>query len=260
MPEVTAYPPGTPSWVDLGTPDIPGAAVFYGGLFGWDTPEGSPETGYVNCTYKGRSVAGLGRQTGPGSAVLDHLRSRWRAPTRPRPTWREPAAPRSSSRWTSRRWAEWRCSSIRSVHPSRSGKRPTTSVPPSSTSRTRSAGTRWPTRDPDTAVRFYGEVFGWEAVDDPQSAHGYRMWVLGGRRVGGLLTMDENFPAGIPPHWMPFFAVDDIDAAITRTQRYPRWQGADRGHRHPARPFRRAGRPPGAHFSVVALVQADPPP
>ena len=35
MSERTSYAPGTPSWVDLGSPDPAAAAAFYGGLFGW---------------------------------------------------------------------------------------------------------------------------------------------------------------------------------------------------------------------------------
>jgi predicted enzyme related to lactoylglutathione lyase len=35
------YEPGTPSWVDLGTPDVDGAAAFYGELFG-GTAQSSP--------------------------------------------------------------------------------------------------------------------------------------------------------------------------------------------------------------------------
>ena len=33
--EVERYEHGVPSWVDLGTPDIPKAIEFYSGLFGW---------------------------------------------------------------------------------------------------------------------------------------------------------------------------------------------------------------------------------
>lgn len=30
----TSYIPGTPVWIDLGTPDIEAAATFYGAVFG----------------------------------------------------------------------------------------------------------------------------------------------------------------------------------------------------------------------------------
>ena len=36
MPE---YPPGTPSWVELSTPDADASAAFYGELMGWVATE-----------------------------------------------------------------------------------------------------------------------------------------------------------------------------------------------------------------------------
>ena len=39
MTEMTEYAPGTPSWVDLGSPDIEASVAFYEGLFGWQIPE-----------------------------------------------------------------------------------------------------------------------------------------------------------------------------------------------------------------------------
>lgn len=64
MAERTAYAPGTPSWVDLGTPDTGGAARFYGDLFGWEAAiDPRPEAGgYGMFTLRGRNVAGLGPQ------------------------------------------------------------------------------------------------------------------------------------------------------------------------------------------------------
>lgn len=39
MGEVSSYPNGTFCWIDLGTPDVPGAKAFYGELFGWDSED-----------------------------------------------------------------------------------------------------------------------------------------------------------------------------------------------------------------------------
>ena len=68
MTERTSYAPGTPSWVDLGSPDPSAAAAFYGGLFGWTVVfDPRPEAGgYAICTLKDRPVAGLGQQTDTG--------------------------------------------------------------------------------------------------------------------------------------------------------------------------------------------------
>src|SRR5262245_23569698 len=68
--EMQSYEPGVPSWVDLGTPDLDKAAAFYGGLFGWNCPEGPAEAGgYRVCDIGGKSVAGIGPQQNPGPPV-----------------------------------------------------------------------------------------------------------------------------------------------------------------------------------------------
>jgi predicted enzyme related to lactoylglutathione lyase len=65
MPEMTKYEPGTPSWVDLGSPDVERAAAFYGGLFSWTFEPAGPveETGgYGMFKLRGKDVAGIGPQ------------------------------------------------------------------------------------------------------------------------------------------------------------------------------------------------------
>jgi predicted enzyme related to lactoylglutathione lyase len=61
----TRFVDGAPNWIDVGTPDIDGAASFYGGLFGWRFVPGGPEVGgYGLFQLDGRTVAG-GMQTPP---------------------------------------------------------------------------------------------------------------------------------------------------------------------------------------------------
>ncbi|MEV5724948.1 VOC family protein [Streptomyces pharetrae] len=61
----TRFVDGAPNWVDVGTPDIEGAASFYGGLFGWRfQPAGPAAGGYGFFQLDGRTVAG-GMQTAP---------------------------------------------------------------------------------------------------------------------------------------------------------------------------------------------------
>src|SRR4051812_50057092 len=62
MSERTSYEPGTPSWVDLSTPDPDAAKRFYGELFGWKAEDPGPveETGgYAMFTLRGKNVAGV---------------------------------------------------------------------------------------------------------------------------------------------------------------------------------------------------------
>ena len=67
MAERSEYVPGTPSWVDLGSPDTGASAAFYGGLFGWKADiDPRPESGgYGMFTLDGKNVAGLGPRMNP---------------------------------------------------------------------------------------------------------------------------------------------------------------------------------------------------
>ena len=62
MSERTSYAPGTPSWVELGTPDIEATETFYAELFGWEIPE-QPNSaqlgGYRRAKKNGKDVAGV---------------------------------------------------------------------------------------------------------------------------------------------------------------------------------------------------------
>src|SRR3954454_22300655 len=80
MPEFSSYPPGTPSWVDLSTSDVDGAARFYDELLGWETfePGDAEETGgYRMFTVRGKQVAGLGpvQQDGQPPAWTTYIAS-----------------------------------------------------------------------------------------------------------------------------------------------------------------------------------------
>ena len=60
MPEFDSYAPGTPSWVDLSTPNKEVSKSFYSALFGWEVTEQGPEAGgYAMFTKSGKNVAGL---------------------------------------------------------------------------------------------------------------------------------------------------------------------------------------------------------
>ena len=64
----TEHAPGTPSWIDIGSPDPDATAEFYGALFGWDVPPGTEEMGgYRIATLGGKTVAGIGPQQQPGT-------------------------------------------------------------------------------------------------------------------------------------------------------------------------------------------------
>jgi predicted enzyme related to lactoylglutathione lyase len=56
----TPQPNGTPTWIDLGIPDLDRAMAFYGAVFGWTFDVGPAETGhYTMCLLDGKPVAAL---------------------------------------------------------------------------------------------------------------------------------------------------------------------------------------------------------
>ncbi|MDI2036568.1 VOC family protein [Paenarthrobacter nitroguajacolicus] len=65
--KISAWPPATPMWVDLGVDDLDAAMAFYSDLFDWTFHPGGPESGgYVLAELRGRAVAGLGPKQDPG--------------------------------------------------------------------------------------------------------------------------------------------------------------------------------------------------
>ncbi len=67
------------------------------------------------------------------------------------------------------------------------------------------------TTDVEGAARFYGELFGWTAVDQGAEFGGYRMCELRGRPVAGLGPV----PAPeVPPNWTTYVSVADADIAV----------------------------------------------
>jgi uncharacterized protein len=64
MPERdSAWPAGTPCWVDYGAADVDAAKRFYTEVLGWSYTGGEPEFGgYLSCETRGRAAAGMGRR------------------------------------------------------------------------------------------------------------------------------------------------------------------------------------------------------
>jgi uncharacterized protein len=76
------------------------------------------------------------------------------------------------------------------------------------------------TTDQNAAKKFYGSVFGWAADDSPMGPNDfYTIFKLQGRdaAAGCTLRPDER-TQGVPPHWVTYIAVDNVDAAATKAQ------------------------------------------
>ena len=72
--------------------------------------------------------------------------------------------------------------------------------------------------DVGRATKFYGRLFAWTVEDQPAGEAGtYGMIRLGGRDVGGLYRLSSEVTSqGVPPHWMAYVRVADLDAALAK--------------------------------------------
>lgn len=70
------------------------------------------------------------------------------------------------------------------------------------------------TTDVGAAKEFYGELFGWE-FGEVEGAPGDRAAIKAGETLnGGIAALPEE-SGETPPHWLVYFAVDDLDAALS---------------------------------------------
>jgi uncharacterized protein len=70
------------------------------------------------------------------------------------------------------------------------------------------------THDPKKACEFYSRVLGWRFEEMPMPDGVYRVAKLGDRAVGGVFEMRGKHFEGVPPHWLAYIAVDDIDKRV----------------------------------------------
>ncbi len=223
MSQMTTYAPGTPSWVDLGTPDLDASVGFYGGLFGWDVPESEnveQTGGYRRATKNGADVAGMMPLMQEGQP----------------PAW---------STYVSVEDADATAAAVKGAGGSviaepmdvmDLGRMAIFADPTGAVFGVWQPGTfpgagivnepgaiSWNelnTRDAGAAKAFYGAVFGWGFEDVEAGEMGtYTTIMVGERPVGGMLDMNSReIPAEVPSHWQVYFAVEDTDATIEQAK------------------------------------------
>ena len=71
------------------------------------------------------------------------------------------------------------------------------------------------TSDPDDATRFYAAAVGWTVKRAMTPGLDYREWAIGGQAVGGLMAIPQAAAAaGMPPQWLGYVDVPDVDACL----------------------------------------------
>jgi len=219
MPEFDSYPPGTPSWVDLSTPDKSASKAFYSALFGWEAEEQGPEAGgYEMFAKAGKHVAGLTptmSESQPAAwttyvsvenanATFDAAKKSGGNPIV------EPMDILDVGRMTM--FSDPTGAVIAAWQP-RIHKGAALANEPGAF-----CWNELQTRDVEAATTFYRDVFGWGAETSEMGDMKYTEWKRGEVSIGGMMEMPAEIPPEAPAFWLVYFGVVDTDAAVARTK------------------------------------------
>ena len=217
MPERDSYPPGTPSWVEVGTSDIDGAVTFYEGLFGWNVAESQPDTGgYRLAMLRDRPVAGISPLMSEGQPVAwstyvatdDADGSAEKAKANGGQVLAGPMDVMELGRMVffmdpaGAALGAWQANQFAGAG--------LVNEPGSFT------WNELATRDIDASHAFYSAVLPWTYEEQDFGGMKYTLWKVGDQMVAGGMPMGDEFPAEVPSYWAVYFAVDDTDATAQR--------------------------------------------
>lgn len=251
MTEMTRYEPGVFCWVELMTTDWPAARDFYTGLFGWtanETPMGEGQPPYVMLEKNGKSVGAL-YQGDPAQGIP--------------PNWSNYVAVSSADETAAKAKSLGGTVMMEPFDVFDFGRMSVMQDPQGAvfaiweakkhigaTVRDEVNTLCWnelQTSDVAAARRFYEQLFGWKfKVSDEYSE------IHTPQPIGGIMDLKQP---GVPPNWMPYFAVDDCEGIVDRAQK------AGAKVYMPPTDIPNAGRfsvladPQGAVFAVIKLVE-----
>ena len=220
MAQRRGYADGEPCWADVTTPDLEAGKRFYGTVFGWEFQDTGPDFGHYTMALKdGDEVA----------AITPPMAGAESAPA----AWNTYLASSDAAATAARVEANGGKILMGPMEIQGSGHMLVALDPSGAPFGVWQPGGHlgsklygepgapsWfeiNTRDGAAADTFYQALFGYqqEQIGDGESFD-YTVWTIDDRQVCGRQRMGADFPAAIPPHWMPYFGVDDADAAVHR--------------------------------------------
>ncbi len=262
MQLVTKYPQACFSWIDLATTDATAAKSFYSALFGWSALDLPLPMGgvYSMMQIDGHDVCGLSQMSPEQAQAMP-------------PVWNSYINVDNLEEATNRAAAAGATIIAPPFDVMDSGQMSVIQDPTGAVVSFWQAKNHigsevvnqpnslvWnelATRDVNAARAFYGDVLGW---DYQYSKEGnYHMFVNKGRMAAGMIEMNEQW-AGMPPHWMVYFLVEDAQATADKaaglggTVSVPPTEIPGTGT------FTVIQDPQGAVFTAMKMLQVDPPP
>lgn len=221
MAEVTSYVHGTPSWIDLATPDPAAARDFYGSLFGWEfseEPTDQEGVNYIMVTKGGKTVAGMMELTSE------------MAESGMPPCWSSYVTVDDLERTVAK--VEPAGGSVRQppMDVMEAGRMAVIADPAGAViclwQKKQHIGSElvnehgtltWNeliTPDPGKAAEFYADVLGWTAQTEPMPNGNYTVFHTEGGNPNGIAGAMEPPMPGMPPFWGVYLAVDDCDKTM----------------------------------------------
>jgi len=214
----TPWPGGTPNWVDISVPDVDAALAFYGAVLGWSFVDTGPDYGnYQMCRIGENNAAGIGPQQSPDQPIawLVYLAT-------------------NDADGTAKLIADnggtvvWGPEDIGDVG------RIAVAVDSTGGSFGVFQGKQavgldiynepgalvWEDcqlTDPEAGKAFYAAVFGFGYEKVPNAPDDYAGFTVNGEVAGGIGPI-MGAPEGTPSHWLAYFSVADVDAAVAAAQ------------------------------------------
>jgi uncharacterized protein len=214
MTTVTGHSANRPIWFELTTSDPDGARRFYEALFGWTYEIGGEDTGFYSmCKIGNENAAGLGpnmpgQEMPPAWSVYFGVADVDASVAKAQQNGGQVIVPVMDVLEYGRMAV---C--VDSTGAAFGMWQPKLHVGATVIEQHGAMG--WcevNTRDAAAASAFYRDVFALDAqkLDDPSMT--YYMLNQNDAAVGGVLQMNADW-GDAPPHWMPYFVVNDLDAS-----------------------------------------------
>ncbi|MFJ7494218.1 VOC family protein [Streptomyces sp. NPDC097727] len=259
----TRFVTGAPNWIDLGTPDLDGAIAFYTGLFGWEYRAGGPGTGgYGMFTLDGKTAGGVmtvtEEQAKPSwSVYFQSPDADATANAVEQAGGSVPFAPMDVLDFGRMAGFKDRAGAFFGIwEPKENPGLGVVGAPGSL------CWAELYTPDVPAAAAFYDSVFGWETAQTPFPGGGGSYTVIrtrdGGEDAsfGGLVPLNAVAAQAVAgPHWLPYFEVDDCDAAVADVERLGGKLTLEPMEMEGVGKFANAADPDGAEFALIKSAQ-----